>query len=201
MDAAALAAEPRHLISRTGATEAAYGAAEGAATGLTLDQRAVMLATAVSVDFDYFSRSRGGAFGGMMPYWMMGGGEGAGAAGSAGAAGAAGAGEAAGGVAGLGEGAVTGAATMAGYEAMRGGHGSWGAVDDASPVAGQPPPPPQQPEAGAQGAGGEEVWDEGFPWGNEPKAGGRDDGPRPTGGDVGGEGGGAGDGFDVSDWF
>ena len=32
------------------------------ATGLTLDQRAVMLATAVSIDFDYFSHTSGYAF-------------------------------------------------------------------------------------------------------------------------------------------
>ncbi|KAL4927787.1 scramblase family protein [Aspergillus undulatus] len=34
-------------------------------TGMTLDQRAVMLATAVSVDFDYFSRHSGGGGGGL----------------------------------------------------------------------------------------------------------------------------------------
>ncbi|KAH9814330.1 Scramblase-domain-containing protein [Melampsora americana] len=39
-------------------------------TGLTLDQRAVMLATAVSIDFDYFTRSRGG---GLMPPMFFGG--------------------------------------------------------------------------------------------------------------------------------
>ncbi|POV96139.1 hypothetical protein PSHT_15294 [Puccinia striiformis] len=40
-------------------------------TGLTLDQRAVILATAVSIDFDYFSRSHRG---GLMPPIFFGGG-------------------------------------------------------------------------------------------------------------------------------
>ncbi|SLM37887.1 Scramblase [Lasallia pustulata] len=53
MDAAGLAAEPRHLISQSGEKNLAEPA------GMTLDQRAVMLATAVSVDFDYFSRKSG----------------------------------------------------------------------------------------------------------------------------------------------
>ncbi|KAA1087657.1 hypothetical protein PGT21_035049 [Puccinia graminis f. sp. tritici] len=43
----------------------------GQSTGLTLDQRAVILATAVSIDFDYFSRSHRG---GLMPPIFFGGG-------------------------------------------------------------------------------------------------------------------------------
>lgn len=76
MDAAGLKVEPRHLISQTGHSAADTVDAQHA--GMTLDQRAVMLATAVSIDFDYFSRhSSAGASGGMgfMPIWFpMGGG-------------------------------------------------------------------------------------------------------------------------------
>jgi hypothetical protein len=39
-------------------------------SGMTLDQRAVMLATAVSIDFDYFSRHSSSGVGGMWPMWM-----------------------------------------------------------------------------------------------------------------------------------
>ncbi|KAJ5665301.1 uncharacterized protein N7477_007749 [Penicillium maclennaniae] len=112
-------------------------------TGMTLDQRAVMLATAVSIDFDYFSRhsSSGGGFG-FMPLWFpgMGGGAAAGEAAGGAAAGGAAAGEAgaigeaatgaigragaAGGIAdGMAAGA-TGAGAMAGYEAMQRGMSS-----------------------------------------------------------------------------
>ncbi|KAA6413206.1 MAG: hypothetical protein FRX48_02950 [Lasallia pustulata] len=78
MDAAGLAAEPRHLISQSGDKNLAEPA------GMTLDQRAVMLATAVSVDFDYFSRKSGA--GGMhwMPIWFPGGARGAGGGGGGG---------------------------------------------------------------------------------------------------------------------
>jgi hypothetical protein len=115
-------------------------------TGMTLDQRAVMLATAVSVDFDYFSRHSGAGGFGFMPLWIpgMGGeaaggaaaGEAAGAVGGAAAGGAA-AGEAgaigevaagtlgrAGAAGGMADGmaaGVTGAGAMAGYEAMQRG--------------------------------------------------------------------------------
>ncbi|KAL3469858.1 Scramblase-domain-containing protein [Aspergillus californicus] len=115
-----------------------------AITGMTLDQRAVMLATAVSVDFDYFSRHSGAGGMGFFPMWIPGvGGEAAagGAAGGA-AAGEAGAvGEAAAGT--LGIGAATGAAgagAIAGYEAMSrgtaGGNQPQGGPSDqqASPV-------------------------------------------------------------------
>ncbi|PSK36746.1 hypothetical protein B9Z65_1929 [Elsinoe australis] len=114
---------------------------------LTLDQRAAMLATAVSIDFDYFSRHSGATIGGFpIPIWLPGAGGAAGEAGAAGgAAGAAGeagviggAGEAAGavggaaargagaaGTAGLeaGTAGVAGMGTMAGYEAMQRGMG------------------------------------------------------------------------------
>lgn len=122
------------------------GRYERDATAMTLDQRAVMLATAVSIDFDYFSRhSHAGGHGFMPFFWPMGGGGGAAAeGGAAGAgAGAAGAGEAGAigaegaagavgsavtrGVSGAGaatESGIAGAGTMAGYEAMqRGAYG------------------------------------------------------------------------------
>ncbi|RMZ68107.1 scramblase family [Pyrenophora seminiperda CCB06] len=56
MDAAGLANEPSHLVSKTG--EQSRPSLEGY-PGMTLDQRAVMLATAVSIDFDYFTRQQG----------------------------------------------------------------------------------------------------------------------------------------------
>lgn len=136
MDAAALAEEPKHLISKTGkSSEPAYEST--IASGLTLDQRALMLATAVSVDFDYFSRHSGGGVG-MMPLWFPwwgggaeAGGAGAGAGAEAGALGGA-AGEASleevadGAMGGFGsgteemvKGGVMGAGGVAGYEAVR----------------------------------------------------------------------------------
>ena len=180
MDSAGLAAEPNHLISQTANT-----APQSEVTGMTLDQRAIMLATAVSIDFDYFSRHSGAASGGgWFPIWFpMGGGttEEAGAAGGA-VEGAGNAGEGA-----LGEGAkvggATGAGTMAGYEAMQraqdpdspqnpGAEDSyWSQFDDASQRS------PTQ--SGDSNPG----------WGS-------DDG---TGGSVGGSGGGGGglsDAFD-----
>ena len=116
--------------------------------GMTLDERAVMLATAVSVDFDYFSNRGGGGFGRMWPFYMGG----VPAEGAAGAAGGAAAGEAAAGAgalegvgagaagsvargaaAGIPESAAVGAGTIAGYEAMQRGRSSQ--VDDASSQA------------------------------------------------------------------
>ena len=70
MDAASLAEEPNHIISNSAKNPLAY---DGTTRGMTLDQRAVMLATAVSIDFDYFSRhSRTGGMG-FMPLWFPGG--------------------------------------------------------------------------------------------------------------------------------
>ncbi|BEJ16516.1 hypothetical protein CspHIS471_0511210 [Cutaneotrichosporon sp. HIS471] len=43
--------------------------------GLTLDERAMTLATAVSIDFDFFSRHSGSG-GGFLPFWLFGGGDG-----------------------------------------------------------------------------------------------------------------------------
>ncbi|ETN44660.1 uncharacterized protein HMPREF1541_10330 [Cyphellophora europaea CBS 101466] len=227
MDSAGLEleAEKRHIISQSHQGERAYAEALGSEskTGMTLDQRAVMLATAVTVDYDYFSRHSGS--GGIMPIpFMMGGGsEGAAAGGAAAGAGAAGAGEVgaavggagravggvtgAAGVGGMGEGAMAGAGTMAGYEAMQRGLGrdqpdqqqpqqQPGPVDDASPQApqgdyGQQPYDSQSPQSGfGEQDSGQDVWGgDNDPWQ------GADGGAGAGGG--GGEGGG---GFFSSLW-
>lgn len=178
MDAVSLAQEPGHLISKSGQES------EPANAGMTLDQRAVMLATAVSVDFDYFSRKSGGmGAGGFMPmWWPFGGGADGEAGAEAGAAGGA-EGETGGalGEVGKGEGAMAGAGTMVGYEAMQ--RGAYG--DDASPTAEQQNAPDLQagqspPEAPDRGSGSEDVWgNDDDPWG----------GGGPPAGDGGGDGG------------
>ncbi|KAL8993497.1 MAG: hypothetical protein Q9169_006303 [Polycauliona sp. 2 TL-2023] len=105
-------------------------------TGMTLDQRAVMLATAVSIDFDYFSRHSGSSGGmGWMPLWFPGaGGEAAATGGAAEGAGAAGEGSIIRGAAYSGadkakEGAAIGAGSVAGYDAMQSGAGRSGAEE------------------------------------------------------------------------
>ncbi|KAL5383702.1 hypothetical protein DPSP01_005806 [Paraphaeosphaeria sporulosa] len=188
--------------------------------GMTLDQRAVMLATAVSVDFDYFSRHSGsGGMGGMWPMWMPwfgGGGEAAGgaaaggAAAGAGEAGAAGAGAGAIGAAGetgiasevgaaargvgSAEGWAAGAGTMAGYEAMQRAAGRGEPSEGGNEAAASDPygHAPQQQQLGQEGG---DIWGESKdPWANNDK--------DPWGGGDGGEGGsGDGGGFDVDDWF
>lgn len=225
MDAAGLANEPRHLVSQTG--ERGQETLQGY-PGMTLDQRAVMLATAVSIDFDYFSRHSGS--GGMWPMWMpmwFGGGEAAGgaaaggaaaggvAAGEAGAAGAGVVGAASeSGIAsevgtaarGLGsaEGVAAGAGTMAGYEAMQRGRGAQQQqqVDDMSPQASDPYQSYPNQQQG-MGQGGEEVWGEAQDPGANP--GGQDQdfwgGQGGSGPDVGGGGEGGGGGFGWSDFF
>lgn len=213
--------------AQTSALETADGSEVGRyereATAMTLDQRAVMLATAVSVDFDYFSRhSSHASGGGFMPiFWPMGGGAaeggaagaGAGAAGAgeagavgAGAAGEAGAIEGAAGAAGrglgtgagaAGESAIAGAGTMAGYEAMqRGAYGPRGG-DDASPQANDPysgAPPGQAPSQGDAWGESQDPWGRGG--GDDPWGGG---GAPPS---AGGESGGGGGWLDsISDMF
>ena len=210
MDAAGLAEEPGHLISKTGKKPTAY---DGRYAGMTLDQRAVMLATAVSIDFDYFSR-KSGAGGGMMPMWFpwWGGGEAAGGA-TAGEAGAAGAGAvegAAGGVVGGavrgvpgtvggGEGAIVGAGTVAGYEAMQRARGESDPVQQHDTSSGVSPTPPPDPAAGQ----GESVWTDDFDDWTGTGGGGGDSGTGSdsSGGDGGGSGGGDGGGFDIGDFF
>ena len=170
-------------------------------TGMTLDQRAVMLASAVSVDFDYFSRHSGSGGFGFMPMWIPGmggdaaaGGAAAGEAGAIGetAAGTAGRAGAAGGMAeGVGAGAA-GAGTMAGYEAMQrgmsGDPNAQGSASEQQPPASmdqQPPPPPGQ--TGPYG----DVWAEEQhqdTWGQDAED------PWSAGDDDGDDGG---DGFDL----
>lgn len=140
MDAAGSVQQPQIPGASSGRTDVVPY--DRKSPGMTLDQRAVMLATAVSIDFDYFSRHSGAGSGmGWMPLWFpMGGGE------------AAAAGEAAEGAGALGEagegsiirgadpegsrdagvGAAAGMGTMAGYETMQRGAGRAGA-DDAWP--------------------------------------------------------------------
>jgi len=85
MDAASVAAEPQHLISNTHqkheyrtpsvkslSEEVAGLGSPAAGRGMTLDERVVMLAAAVSIDFDYFSRHSTG-HGGFMPPGVFGG--------------------------------------------------------------------------------------------------------------------------------
>jgi hypothetical protein len=174
---------------------------------MTLDQRAVMLATAVSIDFDYFSRHSGAmGGGGFFPMWFPGMGGGAaeggavggaagGAAGEVGAAeGAAGAmGGAARGAAGT-EGAIGAAGTMAGVEAMNRGWGNQSA-DDASPQA---PVEPFQNDGGIGQSQGDQ-WGEQNPWAQQPPQQQDDPWGNQGGGSDGGDGGG--DGFDFDDFF
>ncbi|KAL8983020.1 MAG: hypothetical protein Q9177_005098 [Variospora cf. flavescens] len=141
MDAAGIAKPSTLPGPSDGRTDVITHKEEG--LGMTLDQRAVMLATAVSIDFDYFSRHSGAGGGmGWMPLWFpMGGGEAAAAGEAAGGAGAVG--EAAegsvirgadlGGSRDAGFGATAGMGTLAGYEAMRNDSGR----DDTSPTATQ----------------------------------------------------------------
>lgn len=178
MDSAALAEERERGVST------AYS--DKQPTGMTLDQRAVMLATAVSIDFDYFSRHSHGF--GFFPIWfpseLTSGGA---AAGEAGAAGAATAGElgtaAAAGRAGhaatAAEGATAGAVgagSMAGYEAMQ--RGISGKPDDAAAAeqyrqgySEQDPrqmsediPPQEFWGSGGGGTGGTGEGSDGFGW-------------------------------------
>lgn len=186
--------------------------------GMTLDQRAVMLATAVSVDFDYFSRHSGSGGFGFLPLWFPGvggeaaaggaaAGEAAGAVGGTAAGGAA-AGEAgalgevaagtlgrAGAVGGMADGIAAGAAgagAMAGYEAMQ--RGMSGNQASETPASGQPTmPPPDQQAPGQVGQSEEDVWAEERPedpWGEDEFA----DPWSDEGSDEGG-------GSDDFDWF
>lgn len=212
MDSAGLAAEPGHLVSKTGAQAQGEQVLENP-TGMTLDQRAVMLATAVSIDFDYFSRHSGTGGGvGWMPLWFPWGGGAAGEAGAVGgaaeASGAAGAegglaGRGAGEVArdiGVGEGAAAGAGGLAGYEAIQRAREASQQPDDASPAA-----PDQQSGndddfwGGFRGPGNS-VGGSGSS-GNSPGGRGSGENGGAIGGDDGGGADGGGDGIDFSDFF
>ncbi|WAQ87809.1 hypothetical protein PtA15_8A716 [Puccinia triticina] len=65
------AVDAPHLIQQSPSPATSSVPHSGQSAGLTLDQRAVILATAVSIDFDYFSRSHRG---GLMPPIFFGGG-------------------------------------------------------------------------------------------------------------------------------
>ncbi|QQK43086.1 Scramblase [Penicillium digitatum] len=169
MDSAALCSETSH---------------NNKTLGMTLDQRAVMLATAVSIDFDYFSRQHGhGAFG-FPPYGFgMGGQAPAGGAAAEGAAASEVA--AAGGVAaetlervgtagGAPNGMVSGATTagaMAGYEAMQ-------RANTADPNASVSEP--VKPDSHGFQDGPQDPWGEDGSWGDE----GGDIGDGEEGGDY-----------------
>ena len=172
------------MDSAEAATDAS-GSDGRSSTGMTLDQRAVMLATAVSIDFDYFSRHSGAGGFGFMPLWFPGvggeaaaGGAAAGgvAAGEAGAVGEAAAGTigragAAGGMAdGMAAGAA-GAGAMAGYDAMQRGMSGEQNSHAAAPEESVMPPyeqsPPEQPgfhEDGWADQQQEDVWGREDPW-------------------------------------
>ena len=177
MDSVGLAQEPTHLISQTG--QQSVGFQDPNDPGMTLDQRAVMLATAVSIDFDYFSRRGGSGFMGFIPFWG-GGAAVEGAEAEAGASAIEGSAGGAGGIAkgeaepGLTQGAVAGAGTMAGYEAMQRGTGGW--TDDAAPTA-DPQHGTQSGQQPGQVGQDENVW-------------GSNDEPWNDGGGGGGDGGG-----------
>lgn len=208
MDAVDLAEEPQHPISKTGEQKEVIS--ENPAAGMTLDQRAIMLATAVTIDFDYFSRKSGSS--GFMPIWFPFWGGSAGEAGS-GVAGAEAAGSAveggAGAVGNLAREAasdsdrhiVVGGTGIAGYEALqrREHDNSLSSAIGQSQDSGVGSGPSQQNQ-------GEEVWGEDSnSWSEGPsgsgggRGGGRESGSSGGGGDGGGEGGGGGGG--LGDFF
>lgn len=174
------------------------------AVGMTLDQRAVMLATAVSIDFDYFSRHSGAVGGGgfgFFPMWFPGMGGGAAAEGGAVAGGAAEAGTGA--IAGAAErgvgGAAAGAGTMAGYEAMQRGRGG-DAQDSQSPQDPQSPygdpQSPQDPWNQGENGNGDAWWNGSNDQSNQNDPWGQSGSQPPSSGGGGGEGGGGGGGGD-----
>lgn len=195
-------------------------------TGMTLDQRAVMLATAVSIDFDYFSRHSGSSGFGFMPLWIPGiGGEAGGAAAGGAAAGGAAAGGAAAGEAGAVTGAasgalggagaaggiadgvatgVAGAGAMAGYEAMQRGMSGQQSAQGVPPEH-SPAPYDQQPADQPEMFGDkwaeeqQDLWGRDDPWGGDGGPKGGADKSGGGGGDGGGDGGV--DISDVFDWF
>ncbi|KAI7831790.1 Scramblase-domain-containing protein [Gamsiella multidivaricata] len=155
--------------------------------GLTLDQRAIMLACAVSIDFDYFSRHSGN--GGIMPVpMMMGGGHAPVPSSSSDNP----------------MGTVVGAGAGAGAGHVLGGAAAGDVAGGAAGGMPTPPPMPSAPPATGGGAWGEDMpagtstdgWSEDV-WSEESA----DSGDSWFGGDKGegGGGGGDGDGFDWGD--
>ncbi|KAG0261512.1 hypothetical protein BG011_000976 [Mortierella polycephala] len=148
--------------------------------GLTLDQRAIMLACAVSIDFDYFSRHSGN--GGIMPIPMMmgGGGQAPVPSGSSDNP----------------MGTVIGAGAGAGAGQVLGGAAA-GDIAGGTVADGMPAPPPaseggawgdEMPTGGATNDWGEDVW-------TEESTGTEDSGDSWLGGGGDGDGG----GFDWGD--
>ncbi|KAK3813631.1 MAG: Scramblase-domain-containing protein [Linnemannia gamsii] len=162
--------------------------------GLTLDQRAIMLACAVSIDFDYFSRHSGN--GGIMPFPMMMGGGGSPAPVPSSSDSPVGTVIGAG--AGAGAGQVLGGAAGAGVS----GGDVAGGVAEGMPAPQMPSPPAQGgntwgddlPGGAATNDWGEEVWSED---GND--SGDSGDSWLGGGGNSGGGGSGEGGGFDWGD--
>ncbi|GAA5804550.1 hypothetical protein HPULCUR_010050 [Helicostylum pulchrum] len=137
----------REIFTDTGEYVLRMDAVEGNARGMTLDERAVTLACAISIDFDYFSRHSSHGGGGFMPFPMFG-------MGGGGHADNENPGSEVGGVAGGAGGAVGGAATGTAAGAM-GGEGSFGGGDfgqsggdygQGSFGSTSPPPPPPPAE-------------------------------------------------------
>lgn len=62
----------REIFTDTGEYVLRMDAVEGSTRGMTLDERAVTLACAISIDFDYFSRHSSHGGGGFMPFPMFG---------------------------------------------------------------------------------------------------------------------------------
>ncbi|KAL4996303.1 Scramblase-domain-containing protein [Aspergillus recurvatus] len=170
-------------------------------TSMTLDQRAVMLATAVNIDFDYFSRHSGSGGLGFFPMWFPGlGGDlsaGGAAAGEAGAVGEAAAGNVGRGAAGsMAEGAAAGAVgagTIAGVDAMSRGTTGQGQQQTGTPSHPQPPVDQNSPGNAQTGPYGDDwapeerndEWSSQDPWSDN----------------DGNDGGDGGDGNDWSDFF
>ncbi|KAG0267618.1 hypothetical protein BGZ95_002813 [Linnemannia exigua] len=164
--------------------------------GLTLDQRAIMLACAVSIDFDYFSRHSGN--GGIMPFPMMMGGGGGSPAPVPSSGSDSPVGTVVGAGAGAGAGQVLGGAAGAGA----GGGDVVGGAAEGMPTPQMPSPPAQGgnawgddlPGGGATNDWGEEVWSED---GND--SGDSGDSWFGGGGNSGSGGSGEGGGFDWGD--
>ncbi|KAJ5349894.1 hypothetical protein N7541_007621 [Penicillium brevicompactum] len=149
-----------------------------APSAMSLDQRAVMLATAVSIDFDYFSRHSGSGGFGFMPLWFpgMGGEAAAGGAAAGGAAEAGAVGEAATGTlgraaatGGMGDGmaaGVTGAGAMAGYDAMQRGHSGHPTDPNSQAPPGQQDSQPTEAESSGFYDEPQDPWGQQDPWGD-----------------------------------
>lgn len=175
--------QPISQPSRTNQSDAEVLVEKDNKHGITLDQRAVLLATAVAVNFDCFSNHSAGDGVGFIPLWIPGGGGSTGAGGGASGAGevgavVGGAGRAVGGAAGgigASEGAIAGAGSLAGYEAMRRGmeQGPSPTTEDANPQA--QPPDTQSPQGGGDSQDQQgDVWGQGDsdPWSDAGASGG-----------------------------